>query len=155
MKRLKPHMIYIYKKGNERFAYLNPLTTMDMAMNNMEYSHEIDQNEGFEWLSKVNANIDDEELKEILGHSDSMKTTELRNYFASSMSELDNRAYTWFVDIIIRLTKKDKAALVFEESFLLEQALNSLFLTIEMFRNDVYLDENDKICYEASSDDIL
>ncbi len=113
----KTNMIYVYKKGNTRFAYLKPLSELEMALNYMELADVIQNENGIEWFSKVNAIA--EELIYLMGRKDRNESIQWADYVLQGLKEeTGNRIDT---ELIEKLEQKKVNGLNPEEKAELEK----------------------------------
>lgn len=135
MKKENEQTIYVYTKGTTRFAYLNPLSEFEMAMNGMVIADFIQVENGLAWFNEVNEHA--EALIKLMRRTDRNEAVEWVNYLFDTMKvenkEVinDKKQRCWFMEDIENLSNKKK--LTKEEEDQLEYALSILEINIDEY----------------------
>lgn len=136
MKKEKKQTIYVYTKGTTRFAYLNPLSEFEMAMNGMKIADVIQVENGIEWFNEVNQHA--EALINLMGRRDRNEAIEWVTYLFDGMKVGENfeeKETCWFMEDVKRLYNKKQ--LTEEEKKELEYALMVLEINVDNYGFDV------------------
>lgn len=136
MKKEKKQTIYVYTKGTTRFAYLNPLSEFEMAMNGMKIADVIQVENGIEWFNEVNQHA--EALINLMGRRDRNEAIEWVTYLFDGMKVGENfeeKETCWFMEDVKRLSNKKQ--LTEEEKKELEYALMVLEINVDNYGFDV------------------
>lgn len=136
MKKEKKQTIYVYTKGTTRFAYLNPLSEFEMAMNGMKIADVIQVENGIEWFNEVNQHA--EALINLMGRRDRNEAIEWVTYLFDGMKVGENfeeKETCWFMEDVRRLYNKKQ--LTEEEKKELEYALMVLEINVDNYGFDV------------------
>lgn len=136
MKKEKKQTIYVYTKGTTRFAYLNPLSVLEMAMNGMKIADVIQVENGIEWFNEVNQQA--EALINLMGRRDRNEAIEWVTYLFDGMKVGENfeeKETCWFMEDVKRLSNKKQ--LTEEEKKELEYALMVLEINVDNYGFDV------------------
>ena len=136
MKKEKKQTIYVYTKGTTRFAYLNPLSELEMAMNGMKIADVIQVENGIEWFNEVNQHA--EALINLMGRRDRNEAIEWVTYLFDGMKVGENfeeKETCWFMEDVKRLSNKKQ--LTEEEKKELEYALMVLEINVDNYGFDV------------------
>lgn len=106
MTETNDNIIYVYKKGNTRFAYLNPLTNLEMALNQMQIADVIQNKNGIDWYIRVNKCV--EELISLMDRSDRNEAIKWIDYVFQNLREEDDTVVGINIDLIGQLEQKEK-----------------------------------------------
>lgn len=136
MKKENEQTIYVYTKGTTRFAYLNPLSEFEMAMNGMKIADVIQVENGIEWFNEVNQHA--EALIKLMGRKDRNESIEWVNYLFDGLKvveKFEEKETCWFMEDVKRLSNKKQ--LTEEEKKELEYALMILEINVDNYGFDV------------------